>query len=315
MLALLVAFPVSQLILAAIERGTAPKEVTVPSLVGMTFEEAKAELEEIDLKIELGEEVDSAEYAEGLIVSQDPLPDMVVKTGKTVRVNISKGIEENTIPSVIGRTLSDGVFLLESYGYVKGNVSEEFSEMPIGVIIRQFPGAGSAAEAGTRVDLVVSKGEEIVITTVPSLLGMTLDEARSALEREGLILSGDIQYAPSNDYAEGLICAQSVAPGLGVDKGTAITVTLSTGPDLSAGAGVVDILISYDEAQNEVFYLTVMVSDSTGVTTPINYEQRIKSNGSEVFSVSGTGKGSVKIYFDNALVKEYVVDFDNGVVL
>jgi hypothetical protein len=78
---------------------------------------------------------------------------------------------------------------------------------------------------------------------------------------------------------------------------------------------VVDILISYDEAQNEVFYLTVMVSDSTGVTTPINYEQRIKSNGSEVFSVSGTGKGSVKIYFDNALVKEYVVDFDNGVVL
>ena len=314
-LALLVAFPVSQLILAAIERGTAPKEVTVPSLVGMTFEEAKAELEEIDLKIELGEEVASAEYAEGLIVSQDPLPDMVVKTGKTVRVNISKGIEENTIPSVIGRTLSDGVFLLESYGYVKGNVSEEFSEMPIGVIIRQFPGAGSAAEAGTRVDLVVSKGEEIVITTVPSLLGMTLDEARSALEREGLILSGDIQYAPSNDYAEGLICAQSVAPGLGVDKGTAITVTLSTGPDLSAGAGVVDILISYDEAQNEVFYLTVMVSDSTGVTTPINYEQRIKSNGSEVFSVSGTGKGSVKIYFDNALVKEYVVDFDNGVVL
>ena len=124
----------------------------------------------------------SAEYAEGPSFPRS-LADMVVKTGKTVRVNISKGLEENTIPSVIGRTLSDAVFLLESYGYVKGSVSEEFSEMPIGVIIRQFPTGGSAAEAGTRVDLVVSKGEEIVITTVPSLFGMTLDEARSALER------------------------------------------------------------------------------------------------------------------------------------
>jgi serine/threonine protein kinase/beta-lactam-binding protein with PASTA domain len=314
-LALLVALPASQLILSVIEKGTAPKEVTVPSLVGMTFEEAEAELDEVGLKIELAGEVASAEYAEGLIVSQDPLADMVVKTGKTVRVNISKGLEENTIPSVIGRTLSDAVFLLESYGYVKGSVSEEFSEMPIGVIIRQFPTGGSAAEAGTRVDLVVSKGEEIVITTVPSLFGMTLDEARSALEREGLILSSEIQYAPSNEYAEGLICGQSVSPGLGVDKGTSISVTLSTGPDESAGAGVVDIPISYNAAQNEVFYLTVMVSDSAGVTTPINYEQRIKSNGSEVFSVSGNGQGSVKIYFDNALVQEYIVDFDSGVIL
>ena len=249
-LALLVALPASQLILSVIEKGTAPKEVTVPSLVGMTFEEAEAELDEVGLKIELAGEVASAEYAEGLIVSQDPLADMVVKTGKTVRVNISKGLEENTIPSVIGRTLSDAVFLLESYGYVKGSVSEEFSEMPIGVIIRQFPTGGSAAEAGTRVDLVVSKGEEIVITTVPSLFGMTLDEARSALEREGLILSSEIQYAPSNEYAEGLICGQSVSPGLGVDKGTSISVTLSTGPDESAGAGV-DIHFSC--AQNEVF--------------------------------------------------------------
>jgi serine/threonine protein kinase/beta-lactam-binding protein with PASTA domain len=314
-LALLFAIPVSQLILAAIEKGTAPVEVTVPSLTGMTFEEAEAELEELGLKIELAGEVASAEYEEGLIVSQDPLPDMVVKTGKTVRVNISKGVEENTIPSVIGRTLSDAVFLLESYGYEKGGVSEEFSEMPIGVVIRQAPQGGSAAEAGTKVNLVVSKGEEIVTTTVPSLFGMTLDEARDALDREGLILSDDIQYAPSNEYAEGLICGQSVSPGLGVDKGTHIKVTLSTGPDESAGAGVVDIPISYSAAQNEVFYLTIMVSDSTGVTTPINYEQRIKSNGSEIFSISGNGQGSVKIYFDNALVQEYIVDFDSGVVL
>ncbi len=315
LLALICAIPASQLILAAIERGAAPVEVTVPSLTGMTFEQAEAALAEKDLNILMGEEVASADFAEGLVVSQDPLADMVVKTGKSVKVNISKGMEENTIPSLVGKTLDDAVFILESYGYEKGGVSEEYSEMPTGVVIRQSPQAGSDAEPGTRVNLVISLGEEVVTTTVPSLYGMTLDEAKTALEREGLLLSNDIRYGSSNEYAEGLITGQSVSPGSGVDTGTRIEVTLSTGPDESAGAGVVDISISYSAAQNEVFYLTVMVSDNAGVTTPINYEQRIKSNGSEIFSITGNGQGSVKIYFDNALVQEYIVDFDSGVVL
>ena len=314
-LALICAIPVSQLILAAIERGAAPVEVTVPSVIGKTFEEAEGELDALGLKIEKGEEVASADFEEGLIVSQDPLADMVVKTGATVKVNISKAIAENTIPSVIGKTLSDATFLLESYGYERGGVSEEYSEMPKGVVIRQSPQAGSSADPGTKVNLVVSLGEEITTTTVPSLFGMTIDEARSALDREGLILSSDIQYAPSNEYGEGLIAGQSVSPGSTVETGTQVVVTLSTGPDESAGTRVVDITISYSAAQNEVFYLTVMVSDSAGVTTPINYDQRIKSNGSEIFSITGNGQGSVKIYFDNALVQEYIVDFDSGVIL
>jgi len=284
-------------------------------VIGKTFEEAEGELDALGLKIEKGEEVASADFEEGLIVSQDPLADMVVKTGATVKVNISKAIAENTIPSVIGKTLSDATFLLESYGYERGGVSEEYSEMPKGVVIRQSPQAGSSADPGTKVNLVVSLGEEITTTTVPSLFGMTIDEARSALDREGLILSSDIQYAPSNEYGEGLIAGQSVSPGSTVETGTQVVVTLSTGPDESAGTRVVDITISYSAAQNEVFYLTVMVSDSAGVTTPINYDQRIKSNGSEIFSITGNGQGSVKIYFDNALVQEYIVDFDSGVIL
>lgn len=314
-LALVLAIPVSQLILAAIEKGSAPTEVSVPTLTGKTYEEAEIELAEKGLKIELGSEVASTDFDEGLIVSQDPLGGMTVKTGKTVKVNISKGIEKNTIPSLIGRKLDDAVFLLESYGYERGSVGEEYSEMPEGVVIRQTPTAGSDADPGTKVSLVISLGEEVVITTVPSLYGMTLDEAKNALEREKLVLSKEVEYAPSSQYAEGLISGQSVSPGSGVDKGTPIKVTLSTGPDESAGAKEVTISISYSAAQNEVFYLTIMVSDATGVTTPINYDQRIRSNGSETFTMTGNGQGTIKIYFDNALVQEHVVDFDSGAVL
>ncbi len=313
-LAILLAIPLSKFLIGALKTEKAPVEVEVPYLLGMTLEEAETELEELGLKLLLIGEVNSLDFDEGLIVSQDPLDGMVVKEGKTIKVNISKGVEKNTIPSLIGRTLNDATFLLENYGYVKGNISEEYHEMPEGVIIRQFPEPGTQADPGTVVNMVISLGEENAEVIVPSLLGNSFEEAKEILAKVGLLLSPQVNYAASNEYAEKTICAQDVAPGLMAEKGSTIKVTLSTGPDQSGGNETITFNISYDSAENEVFYLTVMVSDDSGVTTPINNEQRIKSNGQESFSVTGVGTGSVKIYFDNNLVKEYVVDFDIGAI-
>ncbi|NLY71784.1 MAG: Stk1 family PASTA domain-containing Ser/Thr kinase [Clostridiales bacterium] len=309
-LALILAFPASQLILTAIQAGSAPTEVEVIDVTGLDVEEATKRLNEIGLELEVGNEVVSDEYEEGLIVSQDPLPEMIVKTGKTVIVNVSKGPMDVTIPNVIGKTLSDAVFLIESFGYTKGGVSEEYSQMPKGVVIRQSPKAGTNADKGTSVSLVVSLGEEIKRTTVPNLIGLEVDEAKQAIENAGLSL-GKISYAPSEIYAKNFVMDQSIRSGEEVELGTPISITVSEGIEQSVSKDI-NITIDYTDAVNEVFYLTVMVSDSTGVYTPINYEQRVKSNGSEVFTVTGSGKGSIKIYFDNALVKEYVVDFDTG---
>lgn len=313
-LALVLAIPVSQLILSLIESGGSLAEVSVPELSGMTVEEATLALEELELLLKVDKEVTSAEYAEGLIVSQDPLAEMIVKAGKTITVNISKGVEAGTIPNVIGKTQGDAVFLIESNGYTRGGVSEENSEMPVGIVIRQSPSAGTEAEEGTSVSLVISKGPAAVPTVVPTLIGLDVDDAKALLERENLAL-GEISYAPSNDYEQNIVMGQGATPGSSVLTGTKIGITISTGPDETGGAGEVVLSISYNAAANEVFYLTIVVSDSSGVATPVNYEQRIKSNGSETFTVTGNGQGTVRIYFDNALVQEHVVDFDNGVVL
>jgi len=305
---------VSQLILSVIEAGGTPAEVTVPELSGMTVEEATLALEELELLLKVDKEVTSAEYPEGQIVSQDPLAEMIVKTGKTITVNVSKGVEAGTIPNVIGKTQGDAVFLLESNGYTRGGVSEENSDMPVGIVIRQSPTAGTEAEEGTSVSLVVSKGPAAVPTVVPTLIGLDVDGAKVLLERENLEL-GEISYAPSNDFEQNIIMGQGAAPGSSVLTGSKIGITISTGPDETGGAGEVVLSISYDAAANEVFYLTIVVSDASGVATPVNYEQRIKSDGSESFTVTGTGQGTVRIYFDNALVQEHVVDFDSGVAL
>lgn len=313
-LALALAIPVSQLILSLIESGGSLAEVTVPELSGMTVEEATLALEELELLLKVDKDVTSSEYAEGLIVSQDPLAEMIVKAGKTITVNISKGVEAGTIPNVIGKTQGDAIFLIESNGYTRGGVSEENSDMPVGIVIRQSPSAGTEAEDGTSISLVISKGPVAVPTVVPTLIGLDVDAAKALLERENLAL-GEISYAPSNDYEQNIVMGQGATPGSSVLTGTKIGITISTGPDETGGAGEVVISIPFDAAANEVFYLTIVVSDSSGVATPVNYEQRIKSDGSEDFTVTGTGQGTVRIYFDNAIVQEHVVDFDSGSVL
>ncbi len=311
--ALVIAFPLSQLILWGYDTITAPKEIEVPNLIGMTVDEATATLDKLGLELNVDKKVSNADYDEGEIVSQDPEENMIVKTGKTITVNVSKGVPAGTIPNVIGKTEEDAVFLIESYGYDEGLVSEEFSDMPEGVVIKQSPEAGTEASAGTNISLVISLGEEVVPTTVPDLTGLTVSEAKKILEREKLKL-GETDYAPSSKYEQNLIIDQSISAGSSADSGTLINITLSTGKDETGGSEDVKIKISYDSAKNEVFYLTVMVTDSTGVATPINYEQRIKSDGSETFTASGSGSGSIKVYFDNALVDEYSVDFDSGTV-
>ena len=103
-------------------------EVKVPNLTDMTYDKAEEELTDLGLEIEMGNEVFSDEYDEGKIVSQSPKPDMKVKKGKTIRVNISKGSGVETVPSVIGQTVDQARATLEGKGFSLGSITEEESD-------------------------------------------------------------------------------------------------------------------------------------------------------------------------------------------
>lgn len=72
--------------------------------------------------------------------------------------------------------------------------------------------------------------------------------------------------------------------------------------------------IDYSSAANEVFALTVTVTDSNGLQYIVNNQQRIRSDGGETVRVTGVGRGMVRVIFDDTIVKEYSVDFDTGTI-
>lgn len=311
-LALIAAIPVSHLILSVFENFGGAKEIMVPNIKGMTVEQAKSELNKLNLDLEEGDEVYSSKFDAGEIASQDPEAETLVKEGFTVTVNVSKGKgKAKTIPNVVNRTVTDAEFVLESYGYIRGNITSDYSDLPKDVVIQQSPEAGTKAAPGTVVNIIVSLGTAVEQVTMPNVMGMDIDTATTALEKAGLKI-GTIGYDMSNAYAINTVMWQQYEPSVKIDKGSGVNLKISTGNHPPAGPKSIPITVDFGDAKNEVFYLTVVISDESGVKTIINREQRIKSDGSDLLSLSGEGMGTIKVLFDNDVVMEKKVNFNTG---
>ena len=206
------------------------KRIEVPSLKGMTYDEASDELDSLNLKIEKGDDVYSAEIEKGKIVSQSPIAKTKVKKGSKIKVNISKGKKAGLVPVLIGKTYNDADIsaTLSQYGFVLGNVTYDESEKyDEGIIINQTPSAGSTSRAGSAINIVVSKGKKEK-SKVPTLTGLTADQAVQALNKEGLQV-GDISYEESNVYGKDFVMWQQYSAGTELKKGTSVSIKISKG--------------------------------------------------------------------------------------
>ena len=205
------------------------KEIEAPSFKGMTLEEAQEAAAEYDLKVKKGDEVVSEDVEKGKIVSQDPEEGTKIKTGSTIKVNISKGLGDGDVPNLVGKKQDELASYLEAAGFSLGSVTSEAGEEESGTVIRQDPAAGSTAEKGTAINVVVSDGSKAQ-AVVPYLVGKTLGDAQSALVNAGLKV-GSISYDYSSTYAEGEVMWQQYDANAQLDKGTSVKIRVSKGKE------------------------------------------------------------------------------------
>lgn len=160
-LALAIAIPLSGMIYNKFFNKEEKKsdDIAVPSVVGADFEEAQEALIQYDLVLDVDMELYNDEYEMGVIISQSPDKDSIVKRGSTIKVNISKGKQEGSVPNVVGKTLDGATTRLESYKYAVGKVTKAYdNSIPAGCVISQSPANGTNAAEGTKVNLVISLG-------------------------------------------------------------------------------------------------------------------------------------------------------------
>ncbi len=161
-----------------------PATVTVPSVIGMTPEDARVRLESRDLKLQVAGQAHSSTVPEGRILRQQPEAGASVAPSSTVSVTVSLGPELVVVPRVVEWAYDEAEQALEKLG-LDVEKREEFAlQTPPGVVMRQEPAPGTRVLPGTKVTLVVSRGLPRV--QVPNVVGERLAEAMRRLEEAGL---------------------------------------------------------------------------------------------------------------------------------
>ncbi len=135
------------------------------------------------------------------------------------------------VPSLTGKPIAEAEARAEGYGF-SVNVSEYEvdSDSDFGTVLSQSPTAGQKAKAGTEISVTVSAGPDI--PSVPNLVGMTYDEAVSAITSAGFTL-GNVSYQLS-DIAIGYVCSQDPAAGADYASGEPVNVIISATTALSS---------------------------------------------------------------------------------
>lgn len=133
------------------------------------------------------------------------------------------------VPEVVGLNLERAEAILDSLNLEprQKDVRPDL-RYPRGTVIMQVPDAGSRVRPGRRVYLFISGGEPVA--EVPSLRGRSYRDAKFALERVGLTLGAE-EYVPSEEFPLNTIIDQSIAAGVKVPKGSAISVVISQGTE------------------------------------------------------------------------------------
>lgn len=131
------------------------------------------------------------------------------------------------VPDFTGLTLSqvEERARLAGVNYtVKG---EEFSNtVPVNHVISQVPEAHAVVKKGKVVELVMSKGEELIL--IPDVVKKSQFEAQTMIEQANLSV-GDIKEEYNDTIPEGYVIEQNPTANIRVSRGTAVNLTVSLG--------------------------------------------------------------------------------------
>lgn len=134
--------------------------------------------------------------------------------------------DEVTVPNVRGKTYEQAQVILKTIGLEPVFGGERFdNRYPKGTVILQRPAANKTVKAGRRIYLIVSGGN--IKVTVPDIRYKRVEEAKILLNRVGLTVAQILEDTTS-DVPKGLITNQSISPNEMVEKGTPITIWVSS---------------------------------------------------------------------------------------
>lgn len=209
-------------------------QVPVPAVVNVSRDDADNQLRNRGFVVEYRTAY-SDNIKKGDVISVDPGVGSRVNKGSTVTVTVSSGPEKVKLPDNLqGQSEAYVRNALKDLGLVDGRVSTvESASIPAGMVVELSPEKGSTddkgaqtVEAGSTVNIVLSSGK----VKVPSLVGLTKDQAIAALTAQDVLLNTNIETVQTNERPAGTVLSQSSAAGTLVAQNSTVTIRVAATP-------------------------------------------------------------------------------------
>ncbi|MFM7499525.1 MAG: Stk1 family PASTA domain-containing Ser/Thr kinase, partial [Actinomycetota bacterium] len=197
----------------------------IPSVVGATKNEAVETMATLGVKVKVTRNKFDELVPTGKIISMAPPAGSRLGEGESISVIISKGPERYSIPNLKGKSVSQAAVALANEKLLIGKTEEAFSAIiPKGQIISVSPEPGTLVKKNSEVNLVVSKGEELI--SLSSYIGKSSEQALNELTDAGFEVTQKDTF--SDSYPIGIVIAQKPeTPEL--VKGGKVALTVSKG--------------------------------------------------------------------------------------
>jgi eukaryotic-like serine/threonine-protein kinase len=201
-----------------------PGSHTVPTVAGLPQARAVAKLSKAGFKVE-SESRPSSTVGTGLAIGTVPPGGTEQRVGARIRLLVSSGPRQVTVPNVVGLTRDSAVSTLDRLG-LGVDVVERRSQKPKGEVIAQDPGAGARVSEGSRVTITISRGSPRPQTArVPDVVGRSEGAARAALGGAGFGVS--VQHREVTDRSQdGRVIRQSPAGGAERPRGRTVAIVV-----------------------------------------------------------------------------------------
>lgn len=188
--------------------------LTIPSVTGKSFKEAKKILESQGFEVEIQDSIYNDTAAALSVLRQFPEADEVVKRNRTVYLTINRSVSPTIeMPLLEGLSFRSAEIVLKQYGLKRGDTSYRADLAKNSVLEQHYHNGdrikpGTKIKMGTVIDLVLGSGLGLDEFAVPDLFGMPYSEAKIAIESSGLLVGVTVTDPDVTDTSNAFIYQQ-----------------------------------------------------------------------------------------------------------
>ncbi len=158
--------------------------VSIPDVTDKDSDTARQELEALGFQVTIKEEY-SEKVAQGLVIKTDPGANSSAEKGQNYPLRFQRS-SATSCSKRCWKTQENATQILQTAGFSIGTITQEYSSsVTAGQVISTDPVANTELTKGSIINLVVSKGKELIMPDLTSG-NYTYSQARSQLQALGV---------------------------------------------------------------------------------------------------------------------------------